>query len=78
MQFYKGIKNDNVHHVFYDEDYRFLLPVQNKIVVDVGANIADSSIYFTHNGAKQVIALEPFARNYELAKQNIILNKMKR
>jgi hypothetical protein len=56
LQFYKGIENGNVYDVFYDEDYRFLLPVENKIVVDVGANIADSSIYFTHNGAKQVIA----------------------
>jgi FkbM family methyltransferase len=77
LQFYKGMENGNVYHVFYDEDYRFLLPVENKIVLDVGANIADSSIYFTHNGAKQVIALEPFARNYELAKYNIMLNKMK-
>jgi FkbM family methyltransferase len=76
LQFYKGIENGNVYNVFYHEDYRFLLPVENKMVIDVGANIADSSIYFTHNGAKQVIALEPFTINYELAKHNVMLNKM--
>jgi FkbM family methyltransferase len=52
------------------------LPLEGKTVIDIGANIADSSIYFAHNGAKKVIALEPFARNYIIAKRNVELNGM--
>ena len=52
------------------------LPCKNKIVIDVGANIGDTSISFIHNGATKVIALEPFPINYEFAKSNISKNNM--
>lgn len=52
------------------------LPCKNKIVIDVGANIADTAINFVHKGAKKVIALEPFPINYEFAKSNISKNNM--
>jgi predicted RNA methylase len=48
--------------------YRFLR-VEGKIVIDIGVNIADSSIYFALKGADKVIAIEPFPRNYETAKK---------
>ena len=66
--------NGDVHGVFFKEVYRFL-PVEGKVVVDIGANIGDSSIYFALHGAKKIIALEPFPKNYEIAKENIELNK---
>jgi FkbM family methyltransferase len=40
----------------------------------VGANIADSSIYFVLHGAKRVIGIEPLLKNYGLAERNIKLN----
>lgn len=52
------------------------LPFKNRIVIDIGANIGDTSISFINNGASKVIALEPFPINYEFAKSNISKNNM--
>lgn len=43
-------------------------------VVDVGANIGDSSIYFIARGAKRVIAIEPFPQSFNLLIENIRIN----
>ena len=59
--------------IFYYEDYA-KLPVQNKIVIDVGGFNGDSAIYFTLKGAAKVISLEPFPKNYEIANKNIYKN----
>lgn len=61
--------------VFQKEIYSFL-PVENKIVIDLGANIGDSSIYFAIKNAKKVIALEPFPKIYEIAKRNVQINNL--
>ena len=67
--------NGHIQVVFLKEIYKFL-NVKNKIVIDIGANIADSAIYFVLNGAKQVIALEPFSYSYKYAVENIKINNM--
>jgi FkbM family methyltransferase len=56
-------------------EYNFL-DVGGKTVIDIGASIADSSIYFCLKNAEKVIALEPFQYLYNLALQNIILNEL--
>lgn len=61
--------------VFAREEYAFL-EVENEIVVDIGANIGDSPIYFALNGAKNVIALEPFPYSYNIALKNIKKNNI--
>jgi FkbM family methyltransferase len=61
--------------IFLDNIYENL-PVVGKTVIDIGANIADSSIYFAIRGAKKVIGLEPFPKNYEIAKRNVELNNL--
>jgi len=68
-----GNDNGDVYAVFFEEVYDFL-PVNNEIVIDIGANIGDSSIYFARKGAKKVIAIEPLPQNFQLAKKNIELN----
>ena len=73
LQFYNGISNGDLFNIFHEQDYNFL-PVKNRVVIDIGANIADSSIYFGMIGAKKVIALEPFPKNFEVAQKNITLN----
>ncbi|MDQ3853015.1 MAG: FkbM family methyltransferase [Thermoproteota archaeon] len=73
LQFYNGISNGDLFNIFYEKDYDFL-PVKDMVVIDIGANIADSSIYFAMSGAKKVIALEPFPKNFEIAQKNITLN----
>ena len=73
IQFIDGISNGDVSGIFLEEDYEFL-PVNNKVVIDIGANIGDSAIYFATNNASKVIALEPYQNNFEIAKKNISLN----
>lgn len=46
------------------------------IVIDVGAYIAESSIYFASQGAERVIALEPYPEYFELAQENIKINHL--
>ena len=65
----------DLKQVFVDETYKKML-FHDKIVLDVGANIADSSIYFAVNGAKKVIALEPFPRNFNVGKKNVTNNNL--
>ena len=60
---------------FIDEEYRWL-NVKGKEVVDVGANIGDTAIYFALNGAKHVYAFEPYPFSYKIALKNIKLNKL--
>ena len=59
--------------VFAREEYSFL-NVKNEIVLDIGANIGDSPIYFALNNAKKVIALEPYPYSYNIALSNIKKN----
>jgi FkbM family methyltransferase len=50
------------------------LNVEDKVVVDVGAFIGDSSIYFALRGASRVIAIEPHPEAYKVMVENIRLN----
>ncbi len=73
IQFFDAISNGDLYGIFHEYDYKFL-PVKNKIVLDIGANIGDSAIYFAINNASKVIALEPYQNNFEIAKKNISIN----
>ena len=68
-----GLYNGEVVNIFLDNVYRNF-PVKGKIVLDLGANIADSCIYFALRGAERVIGVEPLLKNYEMAEENINLN----
>lgn len=50
--------------------------IKNKLVVDIGAAIGDTAIYFAIQGAKSVYAFEPLSELYQLAKENIRINKL--
>jgi FkbM family methyltransferase len=67
--------NGDIPGVFVNNDYRFLNP-ENEIVLDIGANIGDSSIYFALANAKRVIALEPYPYSYNFALKNVNINNM--
>jgi len=58
-----------------DRQYKWL-DVKNRDVVDIGANIGDSAIYFALKGAKHVYAFEPYPYSYNIAKKNIRLNHL--
>ncbi len=54
------------------------LDVHGKDVIDIGANIGDTAIYFALNGARHVDAYEPHPYSYGVAKKNIKLNNLGR
>jgi len=60
---------------FIEEQYKWL-DVKGKDVVDVGANIGDSAIYFVLSGAKRVYTFEPYPYSYNIAKKNSKLNHL--
>jgi FkbM family methyltransferase len=62
--------------VFINEEYKFL-SVKNEYVIDIGANIGDSAIYFALNDAKKVIALEPYPYSFDFAVKNVEQNNLK-
>ena len=54
------------------------LDTKNKQVVDIGANIGDTAVYFSKiKEAKKVIAFEPYPYAFNLAKKNVSINKLK-
>lgn len=52
------------------------IDVRGKAVVDVGANIGDTAVYFALKGAKRVVAFEPFAGLCETARKNVERNRL--
>ena len=52
------------------------LRVKNNVVIDIGANIGDTSIYFALNGAKRVIAIEPSPYAFKNLIRNINSNSV--
>lgn len=58
---------------FCIEQYKNL-DVKNAIVLDIGAYVADSAIYFATHGSKIVYAYEPYPNSYLIGKRNIELN----
>jgi FkbM family methyltransferase len=71
----KGISDGDVSSIYIHDEYSYL-PVKDRVVVDIGANIADSAIYFCAKGAKKIVALEPFPYTYKIAVRNIATNNM--
>jgi FkbM family methyltransferase len=74
--FFSGAtENGDLVGVFSRREYS-RLEVSGLNVVDVGANIGDSAIYFAAMGAKHVYALEPFPSSFEFARKNIQINDL--
>ncbi len=62
---------------FIDEQYNWL-NAKDRQVVDIGANIGDTAVYFSKiKKAKKVIAFEPYPYAFNLAKKNVRINKLK-
>jgi FkbM family methyltransferase len=73
LSFYGGKTNGDIPNIFGRNEYSFL-PVMGKEVLDIGANIGDSSIYFAKRGAKKVVGVEPDRISYECANKNVVAN----
>jgi len=62
--------NGDIYRAFVLEDYSWL-PVEGRVVVDVGSGVGDSSIYFALKGAKHVYGFEPFPSTFQNGLKNV-------
>jgi len=58
---------------FFSDDEWDMLTLNNRNIIDIGANVANTALHFANNGAN-VIAFEPVKHLYELGIENISLN----
>jgi len=73
VQHYIGLHEiPTFYEVFVTEAYG-RLNVAGKDVVDIGAFLGDTAIYFALKGARKIYAYEPYPKHYELAKHYIRL-----
>jgi FkbM family methyltransferase len=74
----RPIGNDpgSLCEVFLDKVYG-AFDLNGKVVVDIGAGIGDSSIYFASLGA-EVYSFEPFLDSWKLARKNVELNHLEK
>ncbi len=47
-----------------------------KTVVDIGMSNGDSAIFFAKRGARKVLGFEPFSSSFNLASENVRINKL--
>jgi FkbM family methyltransferase len=59
-----------LHEIFIEGVYADHPPIAGKTVLDIGANIGDTAVYFAKRGAR-VIAFEPDPQMCELARRNV-------
>lgn len=63
---------------YFSDDQWNMINFKNRYIIDIGANVGDTALYFAENHAK-VIAFEPVIHLYELGLKNLSLNpKLKR
>ena len=67
-----------INEVYVENEYNpgILSDLKGKDVVDIGANVGDSSIYFAVFGAKKVIGVEPLPNIANCAINNVKLNNL--
>lgn len=71
--FENAVSNGDIGAAFCDYSDLY---VENRTVLDIGANIGDTAVYFVAAGASRVIAIEPSNSNFLIAKANISSNHM--
>jgi FkbM family methyltransferase len=58
--------------IFIDKEYDFIANVPPKTIIDAGANIGLSSIYFANKFPNaKIIAIEPEIENFEILERNV-------
>ena len=73
--YYERIELDYLFRVF--DGGKLKNKVANGIVLDIGANIGNHTLYFANEvGAKKIYAFEPFRANYDILRKNIQINQL--
>ncbi len=75
VRFYYGHQSPMSAGIFGNGEYD-VVPVNNKVVVDIGAALGDTAIFFALKGARKIYGYELNKRHYEIALKNIALNNL--
>lgn len=77
FQFTKNTPVQSLREIFIDEIYnvRGFTPEKGQLVIDVGANYGDSSIWWSKTFESKVIAFEPLPNLFEILEENIRMNR---
>ncbi len=75
LKFVNVCNNGSIGDVFVHKELDDL-KIENKTVLDIGANIGDSAIFFAINRASKVIAIEPFPVTFQTLTKNIKENHL--
>lgn len=60
--------------IFVSREYNFAININPKIIVDAGANVGYSALYFANRFPKaKIIAIEPEKENFKILKQNTLI-----
>lgn len=69
---------DIVDEIFFQKVYtpEFLKIKKGDTVIDIGANIGVFGLFAAKNGARKIIAVEPYSKNVDSIKKNFKTNKL--
>lgn len=56
------------------EELTYDIDCKDREILDIGANVGDTAIFFARKGAKKIHAFEPVTMAYQVAKRNLELN----
>jgi len=71
------VNYDAIFETFMEGDYEVpevLSGLRGRDVIDVGANVGDTALYFILHGARKVIAVEPLSNVAKCAEENVRLS----
>ena len=61
-----------LHEIFVDKVYNITTPNENPVIVDVGAGVGDSTLFYLQRYPNsKVYAYEPYPKHFKLLKENI-------
>jgi len=62
-----------LRHIY---DIPGFIPTKDEIIIDVGANVGGTSIYWVKLYGAKVLAFEPLSESFEIIRANISLNNL--
>ena len=77
LKFSSEMNPMSLKEMFADEAYKVpgFLPGKDDVVIDIGANVGDSALWWWVNFGSKVIAFEPLKKTFNILSENVKLNR---
>ena len=77
LKFSSEMNPMGLKEMFVDEAYKIpgFLPDKDDVVIDIGANVGDSALWWWVNFGSKVIAFEPLKKTFNILSENVELNR---